>query len=412
MAATAIVQGVLREIWRESVPQAGGPPQVVTTGIKASLATLARLRASLTIEAITGAPAVSATPSLDATGHIVITVANPTMGSSILWTLDVELTHSSQQANDLNGVPTIQIAMGVLSTGFLPETLAQAYAVGASDSDQRMIITNADGGGVTIDASTAGVTGDGVSLEIRQHDTHAVPFVINRRSASQALGPKMNFDRARGTYAVPTDVVQDDLLGAIDFYGRLGGTPVWAARIVNTCTSVAGAVLDSAIDFYTARDSAVAGTWRMSLNGPTAGLLTGYGNCGIMPSADNVGFIGEWASSAWQTMTAYSFFARANVCIGIDTTGANAHHTLCMAVANTVLPAASVGLVHVYAGELGNTVPDAPAALPDEAGSALSWSQAGEVSLAGAFVVPDRLIPVMVNGTAYWLMAVQDIHPE
>jgi hypothetical protein len=406
MAAQPIVQGVLREVWRDA-GQAGGPPQLVTTGIKASLTTLSRVRGLLTIDSMSGGTpaAVSAVVSLNAVGHIIVTVGNTTVGSTIAWTLDIELVHSSQQANDFDGSSIIQIA-----SGGLVETLAQTYAIGATAADQRMIVTNAHGGGVTIDASdTGGVTGDGVCLELRQNALHAMPFVVGRRIGGQFPGPVMNFDRARGTYPVPVDVVQNDELGTIDWYGRLGGAPVLSAREVVICTAVAGGMY-SAIDFYAARAGTAAAAWRISLNGAADGLFTGYGNCGIMPSADNAGFIGSWASAAWQVVVSHSFFARANVCIGIDTTGANAHHTACFAVANTVLPAASVGLVHVYAGELGNTTPDAPAQAPVEAGSALSWSQAGGVSVA-TILAPDRMIPVMVNGTAYWLLAVADLSP-
>lgn len=93
MAAIRRVAGVQREIW-EDAGQAGGPPQVIHTGIRISTATMPRVRGLLVITGNTGALMVTAVPSISSTGHLDVTVNNGFVGTTIVWLLDISLVQS------------------------------------------------------------------------------------------------------------------------------------------------------------------------------------------------------------------------------------------------------------------------------------------------------------------------------
>jgi hypothetical protein len=309
MAATRIVSGKLREVWREAAPQIGGAPQVVTTGIRISQGQLSRVKALLTIDAITGAPAVGATASVSAGGYLVVTVANPTLFSSILWTLDVELTHSQQQASDPNAA-VILIANGTLIGGLLAtETLSQAYNVGLAAADQTLTIDNvAHGGGIVVDAHTS-VTAPLLSLVVQQHDTLSTNFGIYRRG-DNANGPVLEFNKARGAYGAVTDVHANDLLGVIDFVSHVNGVSNPYTFINAICLAIeAGPSIDTGLDFYASFFSAPSHAWRM--DAPfTSGRLIGYGaTTSIEPNGDHEGYIGQtnhiWSESHIVTSFVY-----------------------------------------------------------------------------------------------------------
>jgi hypothetical protein len=302
MAATKIISGVAREIWQELVPQGGGgPPAVITTGIRASNQQRSRVRGTLTVNSIVGVPVVSAMLNI-VDGVFMVQVFNTAGGTSFTWTLDVERTQSTQQGLDHaypNGV--IQVVSGVLSTGGLaaPQTLAQTYDIGAVDADQRMIVSTAKGGGVTIDCTDAAVTAAGVSFEVRQNAAWSLPTVISRRGDSD-LGPVVQFDKARGTYPIPADVQDNDLLGVTEYYGRLGGVPILGTRLTSIAIGT-GAGLDAGFDVYVTAASAPVHVLRIDSRA-AGGLpeLVMQGDGSIIPATNHLGKLGS-LNQVWGT---------------------------------------------------------------------------------------------------------------
>lgn len=88
MAATRIVSGTLREVWRESVALDGGASETITTGIAAY--NLARVDGTLYVTAASGSPRITATPSI-VSNRLVVTVANTaSAGNAATFDLHVE----------------------------------------------------------------------------------------------------------------------------------------------------------------------------------------------------------------------------------------------------------------------------------------------------------------------------------
>jgi hypothetical protein len=401
MAATRLVSGVQREIWQEAVPQAGGPPQVVPTGIRASDPNRSRIRGLLTVTSIVGVPAISATLII-VDGFFHVRVFNANGGTSFTWMLDIERVHSLQQAIDPtqpNGV--IQVVSGVLTTGGLatPQTLAQTYAIGADlgGVDQRMIVQTAKGGGLTIDCTDAGVTADGVSLEIRQSATRLMPTVINRRG-DDALGPVVQFDKARGTYPIPADVLTTDLLGSCDFYGQSGGVPVHAVRIA--AEAVMGGGFHATLDFKVKGPVTAVATALRIWNTGTAVRSIFSGVAEVIPAAyPNTSTLGiaivPWSAAHIDTVNAY-----ANVCVGGGAVGI-AEQSIALLGAGSVLPALAGGPPVV--GPVGSVfLQGFPYTLGGDV--VLSLTQSASWSSASG-VTPNALVPIIYNGQSCQVFA-------
>jgi hypothetical protein len=397
MAATRIVSGVQREIWQETTPQAGGPPQGFTTGIRASAQTLSRVRALLSIDSVTGTPSPNNSLSLTADGFIHVSIGNGNVGSSVTWTLDIELTLSTQQANDPSHGPVVQVAYSVLAGGLVStETLSQAYALGAAHADQTMSLTDAKGGGPLIDGSGAGFT-TGPTLEVRQNALHDVPLQVSRY-INQVSGPDIQLYHSRGTAGAPLDIQVGDELGSLQFSARFGGAVADGGRITAVCIGNSPN-FDTALDFYVAnRGGGTSHAWRMNSDSVGATpMLIGYNFPIIVPSATNQGLLGQ-SGAVWNTIYVTTADVYGNVCLGGATPGAGATHTVVLPVAGAVAPAASVGLAHVYA----LTMLDVP---PGEGGAALAWSQEAPVEPNGGGASATHVVPVMINGAPYYLLA-------
>ena len=193
------------------------------------------------------------------------------------------------------------------------ETLAATYALGANANDQTMIVTTAKGGAVVADASTVAVTGDGYVLETRQSASHITNTAISRRG-NDAVGPRLEFNKARGTYAIPADVHAGDEIGAIDFNCQLAILTNPAARINTVVTSLGEGGPFVGLDFYTAVESGpttLVHNWRMMSTDPTTSLLIGYGTYPIVqPVTTLTGGLGDnlhiwdsaWIKTAWVTL--------------------------------------------------------------------------------------------------------------
>jgi len=95
MAAVRIVDAVLREVWRETVPQDGGTSQTVVTGILGDPSSLSQVQAFLTMNSVAGYPVATATPGISGGGFIQFVVSNTApAGNTFTFTLDVKLNHS------------------------------------------------------------------------------------------------------------------------------------------------------------------------------------------------------------------------------------------------------------------------------------------------------------------------------
>jgi hypothetical protein len=392
MALIKLVSGGLREVWQESAQQGPGA-EVVSTGIRIAASQLSRIQGILAIGAVVGAPDFQATPTVVG-GFLHVTVLNfAAPGNSGAWVLDVMLTHSIQQLTTPADPGIILIVGGGLGTPAIPETLAQAYDMGAAPADQKMVLSNVKGGGVLIDGSTAAVTGNGVCLELRQNAYNYIPFVISRCIGGQSSGPVMQFNRAHGSFAAPANIVGGDELGTIDYYGRYGGAPNLLARIVSLVTSVAAGP-DAAIDFYTAFHDVLVQSWEMWADGANNGVLTGFGNAKVLPAINNNGSVGLVAGPAWTSVAAYTINALANVCLGAGAVGGGANLTV-MLPNTATLPAPQADQVYLgsqnWAGTGGN----------NHAALAISAEEP-----AGGALEPDMTIPIVYNGTPVYLLAV------
>jgi hypothetical protein len=411
MAATRLIMGVIREFWQELVPQGPGPV-AVPTDIRITAGQLCRVQGLLTIVTPTGSPVFTAVPSI-VNKRLVITVKNWSAGGNLAtWTLDVRLMASSDQGSQgatsksLGTQGYIQVANGATSGLAGTQTLAATYAIGADPggADQRMIVQTAKGGGVTIDCTDAGVAANSVSLEVRQSAAWSLPTVISRRG-NDALGPVIQFDKARGTYPIPADVQAADVLGSIDFIGQTNNVDALSARISALCTADGGgADKDFALEAYATVAGAMARVLR--IGAAADGLFAiAYGADPIIePSLNSTGQLGE-AGAQWASIHVDTANVYANVCLGGVTPGANAHHTVVLPETNTVAPAASVGLVHLYGALSQGTDACAPVA-----GTALAISQEC-VTIPLPASVGAYGVPVKVNGLGLLLLAVEQPPP-
>ena len=294
MAATAIVLGVLREVWQETVAQGSGPPATVTTHIRCELRSLSKVRAQLVIDEITGAPAPFVTTQVSATGFLEFLVFTGGLGATMKWTLDAQLTHSIQQANDRDHGAYVSIVnSAAVGGGIASQTLAQTYAIGTVQADQTMVIDTVNhGAGVIINAAGSGVTADGPALEIQQSDAWDTTLQVSRRGAI-VNGPVLEFERARGDYGIPTAVQLNDLIGVIDFQGYYDAAFYPFARIQVVCLSDES--FGTALDFLIATDhgASVDRLWRMTGTLAGASSFICYGATPyVVPATTNVGYLG------------------------------------------------------------------------------------------------------------------------
>lgn len=355
MAATRIVSGVLREIWHDGA-HVGGAPQVFMTGIPISAQQLNRIRGLLIVEAATG-PATPGCLLAVVNGHLQVTITHGNAAVTLSWTLDLQITHSIQQATDFDPahVPYVAIVFGVAAT---MQTLSQTYAIGLSRSDQTMVLANANNPttvGIILDGSTAAVTSDGAALEVRQNALHAIPVVISRCIGGQNPGPNLQFTRARGTYDTPVNIAVDDELGTIDFYGYMVAGFGLMNRIVAITTAIAaGPTATTAFDFYT------------TLAGSRARVLRVDG--------------------------------AANLCVATSVAGGGAAQTLLLPNTAT-LPAAQANQVYIgsvdFSGVSGSSL-------------AVVAIAAEEPTIPIGVKVADTLVPMRYNGKNLYLLAVDD----
>jgi hypothetical protein len=297
-----LISGVQREIWQEAVAQGGGVTEIVSTGIRISAGQLSRVQGFMTVGTPTGTPVFTAVPSM-VNGRLVVTIVNTAAGgNSGTWTLDIRLVQSMSQVNG-GTAGFISIANSAVASAIAnPQTLAQTYDVGGSDTDQRMIVTTAKGGGVTVDCTDAGVTGDGVSLEIRQSSVHELPFALVRRG-DIAGGPTMTFTKTRGTAAIPADVQVDDALGVCHYYARTNAAILPGARITAHVLNATIGALAVAFDFQVAAGNNVGQVLRLASQDLTGNLtMTCYGATPrIVPNTNQAGALGidanRWGSA-------------------------------------------------------------------------------------------------------------------
>lgn len=392
MAATRLVSGVMREVWSETASQPGGAPQIFVTNIHIDAGGLSRVKGLLTITGFTGTPAVSATADIFL-GFLRITVANAASGSTINWLLDVQLTHTVQQAPSAEAA-VILVASGVLSNTSPggTETLAQAYNIGVVAADQTLILDTAKGGGLVIDATTGAVTGPLYSLFVMQSADVFTPVGLARRGGD-AFGPILEFNTARGTFGAPADSQGGDIIGLTNYIARINNLPVTATTIQSVVAGIStGPVLSAAIEFSATFENVLDRVWMMDRVFGGSGRLLGFGPTPvIVPAGDHTGQLGQitvrWDSAFVDTANVYS-----NVCVGGATPGLNALQTVVLPVVNTTPPATSVGLTHIFSQNAFLL------------GAALAVFQEAPTQLYSGQTATN-LIPVVWNGISYYLFA-------
>ena len=103
--ATRLISGVLREVWQEAVPLAGGASQAISTGIRVGPQHLPRILATVYVSAAAGAPEITAAVAVVA-GFAVVTLNNiAPVGNTATFVLDIMRIHSAQQAREAaNGI--------------------------------------------------------------------------------------------------------------------------------------------------------------------------------------------------------------------------------------------------------------------------------------------------------------------
>ena len=392
MAAIKRVSGSLREVWEEIGQQAGA--QVVLTGIRIDRNQFSRIQGTLAIGAVIGTPSFSYTLAVVA-GCLQITITNSAApGNTGAWVLDVMLTHSMQQVTTPADPGIILIVGGGLGAPSAVETLHQAYDVGGDQPDQTIVLADVKGQGVRIDGSTAAVNSSGYSLEIRQNALHDIPFIISRYIGGRHPGPNMQFYRARGTPSNPSDIVINDELGVIEWYGSITENPILGARVVGVCLSLVTG-LQVGLDFYTKAPGSISRAWEMfSTN--TDNVLTGFGSAHILPDDPvNTSTVGD-SLLRWNGVYAEDLFVYANMHMGGGAVGGGANRTI-MLTNTATMPAPQAD--QVYLGALDWT----GAGLPNGLAS-LALSAEAEVVISQP-VSMDTLIPIMYNGIPYHLLA-------
>jgi hypothetical protein len=411
--ATRIIRGALREYWTEAAQGQGVQP--IFTDIALSVNQLSRVQGFLSFVATAGLPSFTATPIVVDRGHaqvlspngrgwLCIQVTNGgAPGCAADWELDVALVQSMDQGTRA-GAGRILVANGSTIGLVGVQTLTQTYAFGATSPDQTMVITDADGGSIIVDASGAGATVASVSaLEVRQNDLDIPLPLLLSRFGGFANPAMIYFQKARGAFGAPADVQANDLLGCIDFYGRLGGSMKLGAQIIATVTNI-GAGLDAQLEFWTS----LGGTSTKCI---TTGMVaaniavTVFFESGhlVIPNADNNGHLGAVTSvRSWAELAAYDVNAMANVKLGGGAVGGGANLTVMLPIGGTV-PPAPVDQVYLGADDFGMGM-----------GSDLAVLSVGceePVIAATGYEVPAYLVPIRVNGQALYLLAIVPSRP-
>lgn len=341
----------------------------------------------------TGIPTITVAASVF-NRHLRFTIANGMAGSAFTYTLDAELTQSSQQGSDTQAT-VVEILNGM--AGDAAATLAETYNFGSAAVDQTMVLANVHNPttvGVTIEGSTAAVTSDGVSLEIRQNAAWSIPTMI-RRTGAIAAGPNLQFTKARGTFAAPAAVNAADELGTIDFYGYPVNAYTLDARIVGACVG-ASPNYGTSLSFYVTPRAGVLGL-AMVLDGNGAAANTQlifYNSPDVFPIVDHAGRLGldanRWVQAYIDTVNAY-----VNVCLGGGAIAGAANHTVMLPNDGTQ-PGIQANQVYLGAADF--------AGLGGTNLACLEISSEEPAIIIGAQVV-DRLIPIRFNGTPYYLHA-------
>jgi hypothetical protein len=220
----------------------------------------------------------------------------------------------------------------------------------------------------------------------------ATPIALARRNDDN-IGPILEFNKARGTFAAPNNVNIGDVIGVANFVARFNNVPLLSASIQAIATSIdVGPSLSTAIEFRAAFQSVLAQVWTMDFSAAGSGRLTGFGaNPIIEPALNDAGQLGE-PTNIWNALHVNFANAYNNVCLGGATPGAGANAVVVLPSATAASPGASVGLAHLYA-------------LPAFAlGTALALFQAAPTQVYSGQTATN-LVPVTVNGVAMYLFA-------
>jgi len=399
MAAIRLISGVLREIWQEAAGQAGGPAQTITTGIRITPEQLQRVRGTLVMDAVVGPAAATASAAVSSTGFLQIVVGNAVGGTSIRWTLDVQLTHSIQQALD-RGMPVpfgyIAVVNGFgVGGGGSAQNLAQTYNFGAAAVDQTMVVSTVLGGGVVVDASTAVVTGNGPAFTVRQSDTFATPLLVDR-ALNSSDAAVLELRRARGTLAVPVALQVADAIGDLSMLGYQSGAYDFAAIIRSTCIAVAPNYATD-LEFFVRPTGGVVALAASLLTLATGTELRLFTTPFVVPDVNATGSIGS-VSKRWLEGYIDTVRAAVNVVLGGATVGGGANQTVLLPNTAT-MPASQANQVYLGANDWTGSP------FGGIAGATFDISAEAQEQAAG--VTPaDTLIPVRYNGHNYVLLAI------
>jgi hypothetical protein len=211
-----------------------------------------------------------------------------------------------------------------------------------------------------------------------------------RHATNDAVGSRITFTKARGTYAVPLDVQVADILGTIDFYGYLAGD-TQGARITCETTAVAGG-LGAAVDIYTKTAlGAVTRSLRIDTNAtPTHRLiLTDSGE--IIPDVwPNTSTIGS-STNPWHG--GYFTNLALGTAAGVAPAG-GATGTLLL-TNDSVMPVPQANQVYLGSKDFTGGTNLAVLAISSE-----------EPAVATEAVDATALIPILFNGGDYYLLAI------
>ena len=400
-------QSSIREIYEDTVGQANVSVDV-DTGIAISARQRSRVRGMLVVSSVAGGvPVITAVASIY-NGHLRVTIANATVGTTFKGLLDVELTQSSQQHSSAQAavIAIVYGTLGAIAPIPLSQTLFQTYNYGGATADQTMVIANAKGGGVIVDASASGdpTVASVVTLEVRQNDLDIpLPLLLSRRG-NFANPAQLVFQKARGTFTpdAASDVQANDLLGCIDFFGQLGGPPqTIGAQIIASVTSVTRG-LDVQLEFWTSLSGTSTKLVTMGIpTGATPVTVFFEVNHLVVPNVTHTGHLGSLTSvRVWGEISGYDVNVMANVQMGGVAAIGGANLTIALPNANpagpTVMPAPLAD--QVYLGALDWT------GSGGGGGAALAISSEEIVVPTGG--QPDTLIPITFNGVPYYLLAI------
>lgn len=393
MATTRLVSGVLREFWRRDDAQGAGAANI-DTNIRISAGQLSRVQGFLAITNVAGVPTFVVGTSI-VNGRLRVTVTNGGGGTGT-WDLDVALVPSTDQGKRA-GASYIMVTNG--TPGLVgPQTLAQTYLQGAASADQTMVVTQADGGAIIVDAeaSVAGAN-PSVALEVRQNGADLGPWpLLLSRFGDFANPAALYFEKSRGTFALPADVQNNDMLGCIDFFGRVGGVMSLqpGSQIISHVAGVM-AGLEGVLSIWTSSagvstrivifDHQAAGSPRIALDG-TDGA--------IVPSLNTEGHLGVVAA-AWNSAYIYTVNVAANICMDGIAAAGGANLTIALTNGAT-MPVPQANQVYLGAADwLGDG---------GAGGAALAISSEELVADTGG--QPDTLIPIVFNGVPYYVLAI------